>query len=86
LKVFRKDVAVVQAGQNAGINIRNVKADDLSKGMMLCKPGSFTLTNHFEVSREEFNQLIEKLESHFLFYRQQFIFLPLKREVVLNLF
>jgi translation elongation factor EF-Tu-like GTPase len=48
-KVFRKDAAVVEAGQNVGVNLRNIKADSISKGMMLCKPGSFTLTNHFEV-------------------------------------
>jgi translation elongation factor EF-Tu-like GTPase len=32
-----------------GINLRGVKVDQLQKGMMLTKPGSFVPTNHFEV-------------------------------------
>ena len=48
-QIFRKDVAVAEAGQNVGINLRNAKIDQLQKGMMLTKAASFVPTNHFEV-------------------------------------
>ena len=48
MQVFQKDVSMALAGDNVGINIRNIKPAALKKGMMLAKTGSFEPTNHFE--------------------------------------
>ena len=48
MQVFQKDVSMALAGDNVGINIRNIKPAALKKGMMLAKAGSFEPTNHFE--------------------------------------
>ena len=48
MQVFKKDVSVAMAGDNVGINIRNISTKDIKRGMMLVKAGSFDLTNHFE--------------------------------------
>ena len=40
----------MQAGDNVGMNIKQVKANRLKKGMILTQPGSFETTNHFDVS------------------------------------
>lgn len=50
LQVFKKNVQAVGAGENVGINIKGVKADQLEKGMVLAAPNSIKPTNHFEVS------------------------------------
>jgi len=47
MQVFRKDVAVAHAGDNVGIQLRNVKLDKVKKGMVLAKQGSFEPTNSF---------------------------------------
>ena len=42
------DVSEAMAGDNVGINLRNIQAASLKKGMMLVKVDSFVSTNHFE--------------------------------------
>ena len=50
LQVFKKQVDTAEAGDNVGINVRGVKSGSLKKGMLLVAPGSFNVTNHFDVS------------------------------------
>ena len=50
LQVFKKQVETAEAGDNVGINVRGVKSGSLKKGMLLVAPGSFNVTNHFDVS------------------------------------
>ena len=47
MQVFRKDVGVAEAGDNVGIQLRNVKLSNVRKGMVLAKQGSFVPTNSF---------------------------------------
>ena len=54
LQVFNKNVQAVGAGENVGINIKSVKADQLEKGMVLAAPNSLRPTNHFEVKISTF--------------------------------
>ena len=48
MQVFKMDVSEAMAGDNVGINLRNIQAASLKKGMMLVKVDSFVSTNHFE--------------------------------------
>ena len=48
MQVFKKAVSTAMAGDNVGINIRNIPVHALKKGMMLVKVDSFEATNHFE--------------------------------------
>lgn len=41
-EMFRKELDVVQAGDNAGILLRGVEKNDLERGMVVSKPGSIT--------------------------------------------
>ena len=49
LQVFKQQVDTAEAGDNVGINVRGVKSGSLKKGMLLVAPGSFNVTNHFDV-------------------------------------
>ena len=49
MQVFHEDVKEAYAGQNVGVNIRGVKKDELRKDMLLIKPDSVELSNHFDV-------------------------------------
>lgn len=49
MQVFKEDVAVAEAGQNVGVQLRGVKRDMVSKGMVMVKPGSVKMSNHFKV-------------------------------------
>ena len=53
LQVFKQQVDAAEAGDNVGINVRGVKSGSLKKGMLLIAPGSFNVTNHFDVSLSE---------------------------------
>ena len=48
MQVFKNAVATAVAGDNVGINIKNIPTNALKKGMMLVKVDSFKSTNHFE--------------------------------------
>jgi len=48
IQVFKKSVAMAQAGDNVGVLLRNVKLDAVQKGMMLCELGSEVPCNRFE--------------------------------------
>ena len=56
MQVFKKNVDLVVAGDNVGLNVKQVKTNQLKKGMVLVKPGSFKPTNHFDVSFLSFAQ------------------------------
>ena len=51
MQVFKQDVPQAQAGDNVGVQLRHVKLNQVRKGMILAKPGSFTPTNSFVVSQ-----------------------------------
>eukprot|EP00096_Caligus_rogercresseyi_P015654 TRINITY_DN812_c0_g1_i1.p1 TRINITY_DN812_c0_g1~~TRINITY_DN812_c0_g1_i1.p1 ORF type:complete len:435 (+),score=85.68 TRINITY_DN812_c0_g1_i1:149-1453(+) len=50
LQVFNSSVDMATAGDNVGVNLKGVKAKNLSRGMVLGAPGSFTFTNHFQAN------------------------------------
>ena len=47
-EMFRKELDVVQAGDNAGILLRGIDRTDVERGMVLAKPGSITPHTTFE--------------------------------------
>jgi selenocysteine-specific translation elongation factor len=49
IQVFKQEQVQAQAGDNVGLNIKQIKMKQLKKGMILAKQGSFQPTNHFEV-------------------------------------
>lgn len=48
IHIFKKSVAMAQAGENIGALLRGVKIDVVQRGMMLCEEGSEQLGNRFE--------------------------------------
>lgn len=38
--MFKKSLAQGQAGENVGLLLRGVKREDVSRGQVICKPGS----------------------------------------------
>jgi len=47
-EMFHKELAQVEAGDNAGILLRGVGRDDVERGMVLAKPGSITPHTQFK--------------------------------------
>jgi len=47
-EMFHKELAQVQAGDNAGILIRGIDRDEVQRGMVLAKPGSITPHKNFK--------------------------------------
>ena len=48
IEMFNKSLQEGMAGDNAGILIRGVKKDDITRGQVICKPGSVTPHTEFE--------------------------------------
>ncbi|MBU08082.1 MAG: elongation factor Tu, partial [Gemmatimonadetes bacterium] len=48
VEMFRKLLDTGEAGDNVGILLRGVDKDDLTRGMVLCKPGSITPHTKFK--------------------------------------
>ncbi|MEK7148422.1 MAG: elongation factor Tu [Patescibacteria group bacterium] len=48
IEMFNKSLQEGMAGDNAGILIRGIKKDDITRGQVLCKPGSVTPHTEFE--------------------------------------
>lgn len=48
VEMFNKSLQQGEAGDNAGILLRGVKKDDLTRGQVLCKPGSVKPHTEFE--------------------------------------
>lgn len=48
VEMFKKNLAVGQAGDNLGCLLRGIKRDDVQRGQVLCKPGSIKSFNKFE--------------------------------------
>lgn len=48
IQVFKQNVPSAQAGDNVGLNIKQIKAKQLKKGMIVSAQGSFDPTNHFD--------------------------------------
>ncbi len=48
VEMFNKSLNQGQAGDNAGILIRGIKKEDVTRGQVLCKPGSVTPHSEFE--------------------------------------
>ncbi|CAL8121960.1 unnamed protein product [Orchesella dallaii] len=49
IHIFKKSVAMAQAGDNIGVLLRGVKIDSVQTGMLLCAEGSEKLGNRYEV-------------------------------------
>ena len=45
--MFRKILERGEAGDNAGILLRGIEKEAISRGMVICKPGSVTPHSHF---------------------------------------
>ncbi|XP_055294852.1 elongation factor Tu-like [Sitodiplosis mosellana] len=50
LHVFNESVPMAKAGENIGVNIRDIKKDEVRRGMVLCKRNSMKILNHFDAS------------------------------------
>lgn len=48
IEIFRKVVDEVRAGDNAGVLLRGVRAEDVERGQVLVKPGSMAPHTEFE--------------------------------------
>jgi len=48
IQVFKQEVLEAQAGDNVGVNVKQVKSNMLKKGMLLTAKGSCKPTNHFD--------------------------------------
>ena len=48
IEMFRKELDVALAGDNAGILMRGINKDEIERGMVLAKPGSITPHKIFE--------------------------------------
>ena len=48
VEMFHKELAQAQAGDNAGVLLRGIDRDDISRGMVLAKPGSITPHTKFK--------------------------------------
>ena len=48
IEIFRKLVDEVRAGDNAGVLLRGVRAEDVERGQVLVKPGSMAPHTEFE--------------------------------------
>ncbi|KAK7484129.1 hypothetical protein BaRGS_00024618 [Batillaria attramentaria] len=58
IEMFKKNLDRAEAGDQLGALIRNIKRDELRRGLVLGKPGSLSMHNHFEaqlylLSKEE---------------------------------
>ena len=47
VEMFRKILERGEAGDNAGILLRGIEKEAISRGMVICKPGSVTPHSHF---------------------------------------
>ena len=48
IEMFNKLLDYAEAGENVGILLRNIKRDDVTRGDVLCKPGSVVANKKFE--------------------------------------
>mmetsp|Transcript_665 Transcript_665/g.798 ORF Transcript_665/g.798 Transcript_665/m.798 type:complete len:436 (+) Transcript_665:100-1407(+) len=48
VEMFKKTLNRGEAGDNIGVLLRGTKREDVSRGMVLCKPGSITAHNKFD--------------------------------------
>jgi elongation factor Tu len=48
IEIFRKPVDEIRAGDNAGVLLRGMRAEDVERGQVLVKPGSMTPHTEFE--------------------------------------
>ena len=48
MQIFKQSVPSAGAGDNVGINIKNIPTEAMKKGMVLVKLDSLEPTNHFE--------------------------------------
>ena len=75
IEMFRKQLDVAQAGDNAGILLRGVSRDEVVRGQVLVKPGS--VTPHTKFNAEVYVLTKEEGGRHTAFlsnYRPQFYF------------
>jgi selenocysteine-specific translation elongation factor len=64
IQVFKQEQVQAQAGDNVGLNIKQIKMKQLKKGMILAKQGSFQPTNHFEVIWQQKKWFHLKIKRH----------------------
>lgn len=46
--MFRRQLDFAQAGENVGVLLRGIKREDVSRGEVLCKPGSVNVYKKFK--------------------------------------
>ena len=63
MQVFKKSVPMAEAGDNVGINIKNISVESMKKGMVLVKVDSMEPTNHFEGTTYFLTKVTETLYS-----------------------
>lgn len=94
IEMFRKELAIAQCGDNAGVLLRGVQREDVERGQVLAKPGS--IKPHTEFEAEVYILTKEEGGRHTPFfqgYRPQFYFrttdvtgiieLPKEKEMVM---
>jgi len=75
IEMFRKQLENAQCGDNVGILLRSTKRDDLSRGQVLCKPGTLKTWNKFDAEVYILTKEEGGRHSPFLTkYRPQFFF------------
>jgi len=75
VEMFKKLLDRGEAGDNVGILVRGKKREDIKRGMVVCKPGSISVHNHFDAEVYVLNK--EEGGRHtpfFCNYRPQFYF------------
>ena len=75
VEMFRKLLDTGEAGDNVGILVRGIDKDDLTRGMVLCKPG--TITPHTKFKAEVYVLTAKeggREKPFFTGYRPQFFF------------
>ena len=85
IQVFKQEQQEALAGDNVGINVKQVKPNQLKKGMLLTAKGSCKPTNHFDVGFLILGVTCPPLIVYALF-REWCIFLPKLKEVDRNPF
>lgn len=81
IEMFKKELDAAMAGDNAGILLRGVKRDDVSRGMVLAKPGSVTahtkvLASLYILTKEEGGRHSHSVKTTSLNYLLELLMLP----------
>lgn len=70
IQIFHKSVDQAVAGDHCGILLKNIKNENLRRGLVFCPPNSVSLNNYFEaelylLTEEEANSTVKPIASKF---------------------